>query len=195
MSALNWLDYILAAFLAFALLSSARKGFAREVIGLASALLALLLGMWFYGTAGLLVEPFTGPGRVANLLGFLIVAAAVLTAGAMAGWIVKRLLHTVGLSFFDRLLGALFGLARAALLLAAVLTACIAFRPHPESEAAPAAVVNSKIAPYLLEASRVFVSIAPMDLKSGFRKQYEQVKAATADRATGGMRAKGRDEQ
>lgn len=191
---MNWLDYILAAFLALSLLMSARKGFAREVIGLAAAFLALVLGMWFYGTAGLLVEPFTGPGRVASMLGFLLIIVAVLTVGALIGWIVKRFLQAVGLSIFDRLLGALFGLARGALIATAVLTAYMAFGSHPEGQDAPAAVVNSKIAPYLLEASRVFVSIAPMDLKSGFRKQYEQVKAATVDRATGGTRAKGSEQ-
>ena len=191
---MNWLDYILAAFLALSLLTSARKGFAREVIGLAAAILALVFGMWFYGTAGLLVEPFTGPGRVASMLGFLLIFVAVLIAGTLLGWVVKRFLSAVGLSVFDRLLGAVFGLARGALIATAVLTAYMAFGSHPEGQSAPAAVVNSKLAPYLLEASRVFVSIAPMDLKSGFRKEYEQVKAATVDRASGGMRAKGSEQ-
>jgi membrane protein required for colicin V production len=195
MPALNWLDFILAAFLALCFLSSARKGFAREIIGLASTILALVLGMWLYGTAGLLVEPLTGPGHLANFLGFLIVVVAVLTAGAIVGWIVKRFLHVVGLSFFDRLMGAIFGLARGALIAAALLTAWMAFGSRAEGQTAPATVLNSKIAPYLLEASRVFVSIAPMDLKAGFRKQYEQVKAATVDRAAGGVRAKGPDKQ
>jgi membrane protein required for colicin V production len=190
----NWLDYILAAFLALSLLTSARKGFAREVIGLAAAILALVFGMWFYGTAGLLVEPFTGPGRVASMLGFLLIFVAVLIAGTLLGWVVKRFLSAVGLSVFDRLLGAVFGLARGALIATAVLTAYMAFGSHPAGQNAPAAVVNSKLAPYLLEASRVFVSIAPMDLKSGFRKEYEQVKAATVDRASGGMRAKGSEQ-
>ena len=175
---MNWLDYILIAFLGLSMLSSLRKGFAREVIGLIAAVLALMLGMWFYGTAGLLVEPFTGPGRVASLLGFLLVFVAVLIAGSIAGWTMKRFLQAIGLSIVDRLLGAIFGLLRGALIATAVLTAYMAFGSHPEGKDAPAAVVNSGIAPYLLEASRFFVSIAPMELKSSFGKQYAQVKAA-----------------
>jgi len=179
---MNWLDYILIAFLAYCGLSSARKGFAREAIGLVAALLALLFGMWFYGTAGLLVEPFTGPGRVASLLGFLMVVVAVLTAGAITGLIVSCFLHAIGLSIFDRLLGALFGIARGALIATAVLTAWMAFGSQAtgrnrEANNASGGVLHSEIAPYLLEASRFFVSLAPMDLKSSFRRQYDRVKA------------------
>src|SRR5579862_8972731 len=91
---------------------SARKGFAREVVGLAAAFLALVLGMWFYGLAGSFLIPYVSSARVANLAGFLIVVFAVLIAGGMLGWIVSRFVRTIGLSFFDRLLGAAFGFVR-----------------------------------------------------------------------------------
>jgi hypothetical protein len=60
----------------------------------------------------------------------------------------------------------------------AILTAFIAFGSYAESNTQPAAVVNSQIAPHILQASRWFVAIAPMELKSSFRKQYAQVEAA-----------------
>ena len=156
---------------------SLRKGFSREVISLTASFFALLLGMWFYGTAGALVQPYVDSPRVANLLGFILVVAAVLIVGSLLAWIVGRFLRTVGLSFFDRLLGAVFGLARGFLLAMALLTAFMAFGPHAGSDDAPAAVVHSKIAPYVLEASRVAVAIAPMDLKQSFRKYYARVKS------------------
>jgi hypothetical protein len=46
----------------------------------------------------------------------------------------------------------------------------MAFGPRAESNTAPAAVVHSRIAPYILEASDMFVAIAPMELKASFRK-------------------------
>ncbi len=50
---MNWLDYVLIADrCCVSVLMSARKGFSREIIGLAAALFALVLGMWFYGLAG-----------------------------------------------------------------------------------------------------------------------------------------------
>jgi membrane protein required for colicin V production len=115
--------------------------------------------------------------RIANLLGFLLVVCAVLLGGSILGWIVHRFLRTAGLSFFDRLLGAAFGLVRGLLIAMAILTAFMAFGPQVESNTVSASMLNSRIAPYVLDASRIIVAAAPMELKSSFRKQYEQVKS------------------
>jgi len=172
----NWLDYVLIAVLLFSVVMSARKGFSREIIGLVSALLALVLGMWFYGLAGSIFLSYVS-ARVANLLGFLLVVIAVLLCGALLGWIVNRFLRTVGLSFFDRLLGAAFGLVRGLLVVVTLLTAYMAFGPEVDSKTVSSSVVHSRIVPYVLDASHMFVSIAPMELKSTFRKQSDLVKS------------------
>ena len=113
---------------------SARKGFSREIIGLAAALLALVLGMWFYGLAGSFLMPYVSSPRVANLIGFLLVVIGCAAAAAASlGWIVSRFLRTIGLSFFDRLLGAAFGLVRGLLIAIALLTAFMAFGPQVDS--------------------------------------------------------------
>jgi membrane protein required for colicin V production len=177
----NWLDYLLIAVLGGSAIRSFMRGFSREVIGLCAAVAALVLGMWFYGTASSLVRTWITSDRTANFIGFLIVVVTVLLAGAILGSIVKRFLSAVGLSFFDRLLGACFGLARGALVAIALLTAYIAFGPRTGTNAAPAAVVHSQIAPYLLSASSIFVDIAPMELKRSFREVYDEVRLATRD--------------
>jgi membrane protein required for colicin V production len=173
----NWLDYLLIAILLFSAVMSARKGFSREIIGLSAAFFALVLGMWFYGLAGSYVAPYTGSPRVANLIGFLLVATAVLIAGALLGWIVNRFLRTVGLSFFDRLLGAAFGAMRGLLIAMTVLTAFMAFGPYVDSETASSSMVHSRIAPFVLDASHFVVAMAPMELKSSFQKQYASLKS------------------
>src|SRR5580700_324812 len=122
---------------------SMRKGFSREIIGLAAALFALVLGMWFYGLAGSFLIPYVSSPRVANLIGFLLVVFAVLICGGLIGWVVSRFLRTIGLSFFDRLLGAAFGFARGVLIAIALLTAFMAFGPQvdlkgADSKAGPA---------------------------------------------------------
>src|SRR5580658_8201857 len=179
---MNWLDYVLLAILLFSVYMSARKGFSREIIGLAAALLALVLGMWFYGLAGSFLIPYVSSDRVANLIGFLLVVFGVMLFGSMLGWIVSRFLRTVGLSFFDRLLGAGFGLVRGLLIAVSLLTAYMAFGPQVDSKTVSAgsvdkAVLNSRIAPWVLDASDLFVSVAPMELKSSFLKQYSQLKS------------------
>jgi membrane protein required for colicin V production len=178
---LNWLDIVLLAVLAFSVFRSFRRGFTREITGLAAALCALVLGMWFYGLAGSYVRPYVGSVRMANLLGFAIVVLLILVAGSLVGMIVSRFLRTIGLSFFDRLLGAGFGLIRGLLIAITLLTAYTAFGPPAETAdgkpAEPKAVLNSRIAPWILEASHYFVAIAPMDLKQSFGRQYSEIKA------------------
>jgi membrane protein required for colicin V production len=173
----NWLDYLLLAILLVSVLMSARKGFSREIIGLAAALFALVLGMWFYGLAGSFLIPYVSSARVANLIGFLLVVFAVLLLGGALGWIVSRFLRTVGLSFFDRLLGAAFGLVRGLVVAVALLTAYMAFGPQVDSKTVSASLLHSRIAPYVLDASHLVVAIAPMELKASFLKQYTQVKS------------------
>ena len=48
--------------------------------------------------------------------------------------------------------------------------------------------MNSRIAPYVVEASRMFAGVAPHELKEGFRRTYEQVKSAWGDALEKGMR-------
>jgi membrane protein required for colicin V production len=174
----NWLDIALIIVLSISTVRSFLRGFSREIVGLAAALSALVLGMWFYGLAGSYIASYVGSPRVANLAGFLIVVLAVLLCGAIAGRIVSRFVRSIGLSFFDRVLGAAFGLLRGLLIAIALLTAYIAFGPHADSSATPAAVVHSRIAPWLLEASRYFVAMAPMQLKQSFRTQYSRIESA-----------------
>ena len=175
---MNWLDIALAGILAVSAFRSFRRGFARQVIGLAAAALALIMGMWFYGLAGSYVAPYVASTGIANMLGFFLVAFGVVLCGALIGHIVQRFIKTVGLSFMDRLAGALFGLARGFLLAMTLLTAAVAFGPHTATGSAPSWVINSKIAPWILEASRYAVAIAPMDLKQSFSTQYTRIKSA-----------------
>jgi len=177
----NWLDIVLIVLLAASTLQSLRRGFAREVIGLAAAFAALVLGMWFYGTAGAYIAPYTGSPRTANLLGFFAVVLTVLIIGGFIGWIISRFIRTIGLSFFDRLLGAVFGLVRGTLFAVAILTALMAFGPQAGTKAVPDAMVHSRIAPWILEASRAFVAIAPMDLKQSFHERYLLVRSGLAE--------------
>jgi membrane protein required for colicin V production len=173
----NWLDYLLIAIQAFSALQSLRRGFTREVIGMCAAIAALVLGMWFYGTAGALIRPSVSSDRAANFLGFVAVVIAVLIAGAIVGAIVRRFVKAIGLSFFDRLLGAAFGLVRGAIVCIALLTAYIAFGHGADAKTAPSGVVHSQIAPYLMEVSSVLVNAAPTELKRSFLEEYDEVKS------------------
>ncbi|HLI82313.1 MAG TPA: CvpA family protein [Bryobacteraceae bacterium] len=177
---MNWLDIVLGLILLASILSSFRKGLSREIIGLASVLLALVLGVWFYGNAaGYLGRYITSP-LAADFVGFALVFCGVLLIGGLLGWIVGKFLRISGFSFLDHILGMGFGLLRGVLIGVALITGIMAFSPADQP---PGEVVHSRLAPYLVSGSRAVAAIAPHELKTGFRKNYERVEAAW-ERAT-----------
>ena len=172
---MNWLDAVLLLLLAWSVVTAFRKGFTREVIGLISVIVGLLAGAWFYGSAAGFLLPYVSSRAVANFAGFMIIFCGVLLLGAIVGLIVRRFLRLTGLSFFDRLLGAGFGLLRGTLIGVALLTGMMAFTPAGRP---PDAVVKSRVAPYVMQGSRAVAAVAPHELKRGFRNTYEQVQIA-----------------
>lgn len=171
---MNWLDAVLLILLLGSAVSAFRKGFSRELVGLGAAIVGLVLGTWFYGTAGSYLLDFVSSRLLANFIGFVLVFGSVLLAGSLIGRILNYFVKAVGLSIFDRLLGAGFGLLRGTLLAIALVMAMMAF----SSSGAPRAVVHSRLAPYVLDAAGVCASMAPFELKQGFRSSYKQAKAA-----------------
>lgn len=174
----SWLDGVILVVLVLSIFSAARRGFSREVIGLAAALLGLILGTWFYGTAGSWLTPYVSSADVSNFLGFLLVFMGTIIAGAILGAIVSRMLRTVGLSWIDRALGAAFGIARGLLVSVALVMILVAFAPGSSAAAPPHAVVNSRLAPYVIGTSRLLTELAPHELKDEFHRRYDQVKNA-----------------
>ena len=174
---MNWLDILLILVLLLSTLSAARKGFSREVIGIGAALLGLICGIWFYGLAGSFLLPYVSSPQVANFLGFFIVFVGFMILGAIVSAIMHRFMKTVGLSWFDRLLGAVFGLVRGTLLAMAVITALVAFAPAVAIDSVPASVAQSRIAPYVVTGSNFVIAIAPRELKDSFHTHYAQLKS------------------
>ena len=172
---MNWLDVVVLAILAVSVALSFRKGLVREVVGLVSVVLAILLGIWFYGTAGSLLVPYLSSRALANFAGFLLVFGAVMLVGHLVSYTIGKFLRVTGLSIFDHLLGAVFGALRGLLISVALIMAIMAFS---QGDKPPSSVVHSCTAPYMVDAARGFAALAPHELKNGFRKTYDQVRWA-----------------
>jgi len=171
---MNWLDVVLLLVLLVSVGTSFSAGLTREIVGLISMVAALAAAVWFYGSAGSFLLPYVSSPGVAHFCGFLIVFCGVLILGALVGRALGRFIKMTGLSFVDRLLGAGFGLVRGLLIAIALILALLAFSP---GKSAPNAVAQSRVAPYVIGASRLLAAVAPHELKDGFRKSYDQVKA------------------
>lgn len=169
---MNWLDYLLATVIGASTFSGLWRGFARTIVGTVAAVAAIVLAAWFYGTAGSVVQPYVSHPTISNVLGFLVVFLAVTLAGTVLGWALAKLFKWVGLGWLDRLLGAGLGVVRGMLVSTGIVLLLCAFSRKPP----PDSVVESRIAPYVIEVSNVISYIAPRELKDGFKDSYEKAK-------------------
>ncbi|HBY62764.1 MAG TPA: hypothetical protein DEH78_23315 [Solibacterales bacterium] len=174
---MNWLDIVLALILGASVFDGVMRGGARLGIGLASAVLAVVFGLWFYGSAASFFLEYVSSASVAYLLGFVIVFCGTLALGGMVGWGVAKFFKWAGLGWLDRLLGGAFGLVRGVVVGIALLLAIVAFAP----KSPPQSVVASNVAPYVIDAASVLSNLAPRELKDGFAANYERIKKAWAD--------------
>lgn len=169
---MNWLDILLAIILAASTIAGLVRGFVRTVVGITAVLLALVLALWFYGAAGSIFVEYVSSRSVANFLGFVSVFVLVVLAGALAGRLLAALFKFAGVGWLDRIFGGCFGLLRGLLVSAVLVMILTAFSIHPP----PRAVVDSAIAPYVLDAARVMAQLAPKELTDAFHDGYEKIR-------------------
>ena len=169
----NWIDALIGGILLLSVLGAVRNGATREVLRIAALLAGIFLAMWWYDRVALELQPYIDDPRLAACAAFLSIFTGCLLAGAVFAWSLVKVWGFAGLRWFDRLLGAAFGLVRGLLVAAAVLLAVIAFRPFPD---AAQTVAESKLAPWVLHAARAAAAAAPRDFRDAFLNGSERVR-------------------
>jgi membrane protein required for colicin V production len=118
---MNPADIIVLAVLALSVLIGLWRGFVAEVLSLVCWIAAFWVA-WMFGDA---VAAWYGQwlqhpaARV--IAGYLTCFLGVLVAGALVGWLLRKLIQGSGLSGTDRVLGMLFGLVRGVLLVVVIV--------------------------------------------------------------------------
>lgn len=117
---MTWLDYAVAGMVGVSVLWSLLRGVVREIFSLAGWIMAFLAASLFAGPLALAL-PASIPGdALRTLLAYVAIFVVVLIVTGLTGLALSKLVRIAGLGVADRLLGALFGLARGALLVVAV---------------------------------------------------------------------------
>jgi len=173
----NWIDILLLLVIGFSVVSGFMAGFARVGIGFIATLLGIFLGLWCYGIAAEYIVDYVSSRAVANLIGFFVIFIGVVLIGAIVGSLLARLFKWIGLSWLDRLLGGGFGFVRGVVIAVAMVTVLLAFAPVPP----PRSVVDSKLMPYMVDASNVLAAMTPREVKEAFRETRDKVKRAWAE--------------
>ena len=168
----NWLDWVLASIVVISVLTAFLKGFVRELISLTAVVVGLIVGAWQYKRAALWFVDLTRSYEVALGLGFLALFLTVLLLGSLVSLLAKRLIKGSGLQGVDRLLGAVFGLARG------LIVACIILLVLTAFSLKPVAVQRSVLAPYIMTGTTMLASAMPEELKAQFRISLHKFRQA-----------------
>ena len=109
---MNGLDVVLVAFTALSMLFAFVRGVVRELIARATWITAFVVAIAYAEpVAGLFARLDMTPAAK-HVLAFALLLITVLVAGALAAWLLSGVVRAIGLGFVDRMLGAVFGLAR-----------------------------------------------------------------------------------
>jgi len=168
MGAWNWLDWVFAAVVVTSVAAAIMRGFVRELISLTSLVVGLVVAVVFYPRAALWFEDVTKSHEIAEGLGFLVLFVGILLLGSLVSLLGRKLFKAAGLQWFDRFLGAVFGLLRGVIVNCILLFVLLAFTIKPE------AVRQSSLAPYVTAGANIISLAMPANLKAQFRLGFEK---------------------
>ena len=120
---MTWLDFVVAGVLVVSIAWGVWRGLVREMMSLASWVIAFLAANLFAGPFSALLPASIARPELRSLVAFAAVFFITLVLASLAGILLSKIVRSVGLGNLDRLLGALFGLLRALII---VLAAAIA---------------------------------------------------------------------
>ena len=172
---MNTLDWLLIILVAYSVVRAVLRGFFREALALAGLIFGFLFACWFYRDLAIELKGLITSTSIAELAAFLVILAATMIFASLLGKLLRHTASAIGLGLVDRLLGAVFGLVRGALLGVALLFAVTAFLPT-----APW-IENSQLAPYFLRAAHAVSFVMPLDLKQRLLEGLNHLKHTTPD--------------
>jgi membrane protein required for colicin V production len=161
---MNWLDWTILGVVVLSVLGAAAQGFFFELFSLAGAILGYVLAAWNYKRVAPWFLPYVKNDWVASAAGFLLIFIAIVILAGAAGRIARWAMKEVGLRWFDRVLGAAFGLVKGGLIVSVLVMALAAFGPGSK------ALAESQYGSYFLVVGRAVSWVAPYELREGFRQ-------------------------
>jgi membrane protein required for colicin V production len=122
LSSTAWVDWALLLVLAISVAVGLWRGLVFEVLSLLGWVAAYIVAQAFATSLSPLLPVGVPGGALNHAVGFALVFIAALIVWALASRLLRMAIHATPLQAIDRLLGAVFGLLRGAVLLLAVAT-------------------------------------------------------------------------
>ena len=130
MMGLSILDWVMVLMVVLSVLQAIAQGFFHEFFSLAGVIVGYLLAAWEYPRVAAWYAQHVNSQWAADIAGFFTIFLVVVLLAGTVGRIVRWAVHGVGLRWFDRLLGAVFGFVRGAVIGTVIVLALAAFAPQ-----------------------------------------------------------------
>ena len=180
LASLSGEDWLFLAILAYSTITAFVRGIVLELFSLVGLVVGILVASWEYQRV---VTPLSSlvnhvvhvSSSTCNILSFLVIVLGVMLLAGLTARLIRSTAHMIGLGFFDRLLGAIFGLARGCLIGVALMMAATAFLPNSDW------VANSRLAPYFLAGVHAVSFVVPHGLQQLILNGIGQLKHNAPD--------------
>jgi membrane protein required for colicin V production len=165
-------DLIVIGVIALSTIVAFWRGLIRVVMSLVALIAAVLAAIQFSPAVAAML-PALGDPVTGYVAAFALIFIGVALVGALLGWLLSRAIRAIGLGFVDRLLGAVFGVARGVLIVViAVLLAGLTTLPRQEwwqnaLLAPPLVIAALSLRPWLPQALAKRLDYGPGDAKPG----------------------------
>ncbi|MCU0606578.1 MAG: CvpA family protein [Candidatus Edwardsbacteria bacterium] len=178
---MNWVDIVIIALLAAAVLLGFKKGLVQEIAGIIALVVAFFFALLSHGAAaGVLRGTFPKlSAAVAPTIGFIVMFLAAFGAITLVGWLLAKAVKASPLDFADKLGGMAVGLFKGALVVS-ILLMLLALVPLPAEVArrmdrSAAIRTVRKVAPWVYQKTKGLWPRA-RELYQDFQQQPEPKK-------------------
>lgn len=155
------LDWAIVLVILLSTLQAVAEGFFHEFFGLAGTVIGYLVAAWEYHRLAAWYAHYVTTQWTADLAGFCTIFLAIVLLAGLVGRLARWAVHGIGLRWFDRFLGGVFGFIRGFVVSAVIVLALAAFAPQWGLQ-------QSRIAPVMLVSSRALIWAAPAELRQRF---------------------------
>ena len=169
------IDWIIVVVLIVSVLSAAKNGFFLEVFSLIGVIAGLLIASWNYQKVLPWAARWIHSWAAAEALSFLLIALGVMLIVGLLGRMIRRLVHSIGLGWADRFVGAIFGFVKGCALVTVAVLVIAAFLPQATW------FQQSRLAPYFLSAAHQVSVVTPSELGERIRQGVIKIRNAQPD--------------
>ena len=115
------IDITLIVFVAISVLIGIYRGFVKEILSVAAWVLAALVAYRYGEAASQYIKPYINQEPLDLAIAYVAVFLIALIAFSVISHIISQIFSSSGMSGFDRILGGVFGILRAAIIIGVLI--------------------------------------------------------------------------